>query len=486
MGKTNYRDKALFGFIWSFLERCGAQGVTFIVSILLARILDPSVYGVVAIVNVVTALLAVFINKGLSSALIQKKNPDDLDFSSMFYFNFLLSIVLYSMVFILAKYIADFYNMPELTALIRVASLELVVAGVKSVQYAYVSKHMQFKKFFYSTLSGTIGAAVLGIYMAYSGFGVWALVVQSLFNTTVGTIILWFTTKWRPKLMFSFSRIKSLFSYGWKILVASLIDTGYERLRQLIIGKMYTAEDLAFYNKGQAYPSLLVSNITDGINGVLLPSMSAVQDNTENIRNMTRRAIKIGSYTVMPIMAGLAACASPLVEIVFTEKWLPCIPFLRIFCVMYAFYPMHTANLNAIKALGRSGMFLKLEIIKKAIGVVAILVSMWYGSLALAYSMLFVTLVGTVINAWPNVKLLQYSYFKQIKDIAPIILLSSFMAACVYSIEFLNMGIGLTLIVQIVLGILVYVLGSIIFRIDSFGYIFDILKGLLHKNKGSE
>lgn len=285
MSSTN----VITNFFWRFLERCGAQGVTFIVSIVLARLLDPTVYGTVALVTIFTTIMQVFVDSGMGNALIQKKDADDLDFSSVFYFNMAMCSVLYLIMFFAAPFIASFYRMPELTAIVRVLSFVVVISGVKNVQQAYVSRHLMFKRFFFSTLGGTIGAAVIGIAMAYLGFGVWALVAQMLFNAAVDTTILWITVKWRPKKMFSFQRLKSLFSYGWKLLASSLIDTVYNDLRQLIIGKKYSSGDLAYYNQGKKFPQLIVTNINTSIDSVLLPTMSKAQDDMAAVRSMTDR-----------------------------------------------------------------------------------------------------------------------------------------------------------------------------------------------------
>ena len=451
MSSTN----VITNFFWRFLERCGAQGVTFIVSIVLARLLDPTVYGTVALVTIFTTIMQVFVDSGMGNALIQKKDADDLDFSSVFYFNMAMCSVLYLIMFFAAPFIASFYRMPELTAIVRVLSFVVVISGVKNVQQAYVSRHLMFKRFFFSTLGGTIGAAVIGIAMAYLGFGVWALVAQMLFNAAVDTTILWITVKWRPKKMFSFQRLKSLFSYGWKLLASSLIDTVYNDLRQLIIGKKYSSGDLAYYNQGKKFPQLIVTNINTSIDSVLLPTMSKAQDDMAAVRSMTRRAIKTSTFLMMPAMIGLAVCAEPLVQLILTEKWLPCVLFLRIFCITYAFYPIHTANLNAIKAMGRSDLFLKLEIIKKTVGIIAILITMWISVQAMAYSFLVTTILNQIINSWPNKKLLNYSYLEQVKDMMPQILLSLGMGAAIYAVSFLHLSASLTLLIQIPLGVLV-------------------------------
>ncbi len=474
--------KVLSNFFWRFFERCGAQGVTFIVSIVLARLLDPDVYGTVALVTVFTTIMQVFVDSGMGNALIQKKEADDLDFSSVFFFNMAVCSLLYLIMFIAAPFIAAFYKMPELTSVVRVLSLILIISGVKNVQQAYVSRNMQFKKFFFSTIGGTIGAAVVGIVMAYLGFGVWALVAQMLFNAAVDTIILWITVKWRPKMMFSFERLKALFSFGWKLLVSSLLDTVYNDLRQLIIGKLYSSNDLAFYNQGKKFPHLIVTNINTSIDSVLLPTMSKAQDDKNAVRSMTRRAIKTSTYIMMPVMIGLAVCAEPLVSLILTDKWLPCVLFLRVFCITYAFYPIHTANLNAIKAMGRSDLFLKLEILKKIIGLTAILITMWISVEAMAYSLLVTTLLNQIINSWPNKKLLGYSYLEQIKDMLPQIGLSLIMGAAIYLVQLAGFSNIYTLCIQIPLGIIIYIALSKLLHIESFEYVISMIKSF--KNRG--
>lgn len=482
MGKTT-ADRIASGFFWRFLERCGAQGVTFIVSIVLARLLDPSVYGVVSLVTVFTAILQVFVDSGMGNALIQKKDADDLDFSSVFYFNVTVCLVLYAIMFFAAPLIASFYNINELTPVVRVLSLTIVISGVKNIQQAYVSRNLLFRKFFFATLGGTVGAAVIGIWMAWKGYGVWAIVAQHLFNATLDTIILWITVKWRPIRAFSLKRLKSLFSYGWKLLVSALIDTGYNNLRSLIIGKLYTSSDLAFYNRGSQFPKLIVTNINSSIDSVLLPTMSVEQDNRVRVRDMTRRAIKTSTYLMMPLMMGLAVCAVPIVRLLLTEKWLPCVFFLRVFCFSYAFYPIATANLNAMKAMGRSDLFLKLEIIKKVIGLSVLAATMFISVEAMALSTIFTSILSQIINSWPNRKLLNYHYGDQVRDMLPQIGMSCLMGGIVYCVTFLGLDDWLTLLIQVPLGAIIYITGSKILQIDSFEYVMGIIKSYIGKKK---
>lgn len=473
---NNQQKSFASNFIWRFLERIGAQGVTFVVSIVLARLLDPTVYGIVAIVTVFTTIMQVFVDSGMGNALIQKKDADDIDFSSVFYFNLFMCAILYLLMFFAAPFIASFYEMPELASLIRVMSLILIISGVKNIQQAYVSRNMLFKKFFFATLGGTIGAAIIGIWLAWKGYGVWALVVQNLFNALVDTVILWITVKWRPRLVFSFQRLQGLFSFGWKLLASALLNTVYMELRQLIIGKVYTSEDLAFYNRGNQFPKLIVQNINTSIDSVLFPTMAKDQDDRSRVRNMTRRAIKVSSFLMMPLMMGLAVCAEPIVRLVLTEKWLPSVFFMRVFCFTFAFFPVHTANLNAIKALGRSDLFLKLEIVKKIIEFSLLLTTMFISVKAMALSVLAVSVLGQIINSWPNRKLLNYRYEDQLKDMLPQIGLSCVMGGIVFTIQFLRLSDIATLLIQVPLGAFIYITGSRLLRIDSYEYVKGLIK----------
>ncbi len=481
----NTNKKVVNNFLWRFLERCGAQGVTLLVSIILARLLDPSDYGTVALVTVITSILQVFIDSGLGTALIQKKETDDLDFSSVFYFNILMCVLLYIVMFLAAPLIASFYEKPELIPLVRVVSLSLIISGVKNIQQAYVSRHLLFKRFFFATLSGTIGAAGLGIWMAYKGYGAWAIVAQNLFNKTVDTIILWITVRWRPQRKFSFERLKSLLQYGWKLLVSSLLDKTYAELRQLIIGKMYSSADLAYYNKGQHFPGAIVNNVNTSIDSVLLPVMSQAQDNKQHIRSMTRRSIRISTFIMAPLMMGLAAVAPVLIKVLLTEKWMKSVLFLQIFCITYMFQPIQTANMNAIKAMGRSDLFLKLDVIKKIFGFVILFSTIWFGVEMIAYSLLLTSLVNQLINSWPNKKLLGYGYVQQIKDVMPTLALSILTGVLVYLLQYIPFPDALKLIVQVITGVAFFITCCKLCKMESYVYVKKILTSHFLKKKGS-
>lgn len=475
------RTKILSGLIWKFAERISAQLVTLVVSIVLARLLSPSHYGAIAIVNIFIALANVFVVSGFGNSLIQKKDADDTDFSSVFYFNMLMSIVMYMAVFFCAPVIARIYSMPILTPAFRVMGIRLIVAGINSVQHAYVARHMLFKRFFWSTLGGTVVSGVVGVVMAYQGFGIWALVAQYMTNTTVDTIVLWFTVKWRPKLLLSLKRLGNMFVFGWKLLVSSLLDAGYNELRSLVIGKMYTSEDLAFYNKGKQFPSLIVTNINTSIQSVLFPAMANEQDQKENVKAMCRRSIRTSSYIMLPLMVGLALVAKPFIALLLTEKWLPCVPFLQISCFTFAFMPVHTANLQAINAIGRSDVFLKLEIAKKTFGLTVLILSMRYGVMVIALSGIVTTIFSSVINSVPNKRFINYGYFEQIKDLFNGIIPLIAMSGAVICVGMIDVSTSVELMLQTVIGAIVYVLTSAITKNESFLYILSMLKGFLKK-----
>ena len=469
-------NKFMSNLIWRFAERFGAQVITFIVSIVLARLLVPEMYGTIALVMVFINVLQVFIDSGLGNALIQKKNADETDFSTVFYFNMFICICLYVGMYIAAPFIAQFYSNQSMTKIIRVIGIILIISGVKNVQQAYVSRNMLFKKFFFSTLGGTIFSAVIGVFLAYTGAGVWALVAQHVSNVLIDTIILWITVKWRPKLIFSFERFKVLFSFGWKLLISGLIDTFYNNLRDLIIGKKYNASSLAYYTNGQKIPGLVVGNINTAIGSVLFPTLSKEQDDKENLKQHVRRAIQVSSYVIWPVMLGIAACSKSLITVLLTEKWAPTVPFLQIACIVCGFLPIHTTNLQVINAIGRSDIFLKLEIIKKAIGLGVLLVSMKYGVMAIALSAILTEITSAFINSYPNTKLLNYSRIEQIKDVAPSFILSIVMCAIVLQMNNLEMKAISILCIQIILGVTIYLAGSILFKFDSFNYILNNMR----------
>ncbi|MBP1762984.1 MAG: lipopolysaccharide biosynthesis protein [Firmicutes bacterium] len=480
---TDMKNKVLSGLFWKLMENGGRQGIQFFIQILLARLLLPADYGVIALIVVFIAIANVFVDSGFNAALIQKKNVDETDFSSVFHLSLFVAASLYIALYLSAPLIADFYQEDQIIAILRVLSITLFFGAVNSIQYAVVSRTMKFQKVFFSTLGGTLFSGSLGIVMAYAGFGVWALVAQHLTNQLLITVILWFTVKWRPGMLFSLSRVKSLFAFGRNLLCSSMLDTIYSNLYSLVIGKMYNPEMLGYFVRGEQFPRLIITNINGSISSVMLPALSASQDDKGKVKAMVRRSIVTSSFVIFPMMTGLGVCAELLVKILLTDKWLPCVPFLQMMCITFAFWPIHVANLQAIKALGRSDIFLKLEIIKKCLGVIVLAISAPFGIYIMVAFMPVTSFISTAINSYPNGKLLQYSFKEQWLDIIPSLLLSVVMGAAIYPIHFTDWNSGVKLLGQVIAGASVYIGLAFLFKLECFLYLLDTGKELLRRKR---
>lgn len=477
------KNKVISSLIWKFLERGGVQGVQFVLSIILARLVTPEDYGVIAILLVFIQIATVFIQSGFNTALIQKKDSDDLDFSSIFYLSFFVAGILYVLLFFTAPFVANFYQSELLTKLLRVISLTLFFGAVNSVQNAYVSKTMQFRRFFISSMGAVIGSGIVGIVMAYKGFGVWALVFQQLVRDFLICVILWFTVKWRPKFIFSLTRVKTLFSFGWKLLVSGLLDTVFRNIYNLIVGRIYNKEALGYFNRGHQFPQVIATNLDGSIQSVMLPTLSSHNDNVEEVKKITRRSISMSAFLLMPCMFGLAAVAEPLVKVLLTDKWLPCVPFLQLACISYAIFPIQTANLTGINALGRSDIFLKLEIIKKIITVLNIIITIPLGIYAMAIGQVISTFIASFINAYPNKKLMNYTYFEQWKDLMPSFIISIIMAISVWALHFIHLQSIILLLIQIIVGFIIYIVLCKILKIEIYTYFINTIRGLKNGRK---
>ena len=477
------KNSILSNLFWKFGERIIAQVITLVVSLIIARILSPSEYGVVSIVTVIITLLNVLVSDGLGSALIQKKEADLTDFSTVFFFNIIFSGILYIILFAIAPLIGAAFGegYELLPSIIRVLSLRLILCGINSVQQAYISREMEFKKFFFSTIIGTIISAVVGIKMAYDGWGVWALVGQYLTNTTIDTIVLSFTSGLKIRWLFSYNRLRALLSYGTKVLGASLLVNGFLEFRTIIIAKVYGASDLAYFDRGRQIPGIVVNNVNTAVNSVLFPAMSKEQNNIENVKNITKKSIRIGAYIMCPMMIGLMIVARPLVLLILTEKWADAVPFLQMFCLIYLFQPLHTANSQAYKAIGRSDIYLKVEVIKKVIEVVTLIITLFFSLKIMTISMVITSTIFTYINAFPNKRLISYSFKEQVKDITPSLLLSAIMAVIVIMVGKLQVPLFYSIVLQVVVGCVCYIGLSLLTKNKAFYELTSIANHVLKK-----
>lgn len=481
--ENRIKKKVFSGMIWAFGEQFAAQAVSFILSVILARLLMPDEYGTITMVLVFINIANVFVTNGFGEALVQRKNATDEDFTTVFYCSLAVAVFLYSVLYITAPLIAAFYDSPELALVFRVLSLKLPIASINSIQRAYVQKNMQFKKFFFSTLGGTILSGVLGIFMAYKGFGVWALVAQYMSNSCVATIVMFFTVRWKPKLIFCKSSAKELIKYAWKLTAASLINTVYNELRSLIIGKKYSSSDLAYYNKGNHIPSLAITNINSAISTVIFPAMSQCNNAPNRLKAITRRSMKVAAFVIFPVMGGIIGVGESLIRLLLTEKWIPCVPYLYMACMYWACQPVQTANWQVIKAMGRSDLALRLEIYKKVIGFLLVFVSIPFGVEAIAASNVLFAIISMLINIIPNKRLINYSIREQMLDLAPSFISSVVMCLVVLEVGNIVLPDIVLIPVQVAIGIGIYVFCSVLLRNDSFSYILDILKGYTAKRR---
>lgn len=476
-------NSILSNFLWKLAERLSSQGVSFVVSIVLARLLMPREFGIVAMIQVFIIIANVFVVSGFSSALIQKKDADDYDFSTILYCSLLLSICLYIVIFCLSPSIASFFNEPVLKSVTRVYGISLIISAYNSVQQAWVSRHMKFKLFFYSTLSGNIVSGIIGVIMAYMGYGVWALVFQVLISQIINSIVLAKIIDWHPILFFSKKRAMPLVKYGWKILGSDLISSVYFQLRQLLIGKYYTASDLAFYNRGAHIPELISSNIDRSLVQVLFPAMSNYSENPEKIKQLTRKSMKTTSYVMFYIMTVMIILAEPLVNILYTEKWIACVPFFQLMGLAKMLQTVSHANLQSFKAVGRSDLVLKLEFIKKPVGFLLIFISFPISVYAVALTVPIYGLYSASVNAFSNRNVLGYTMSQQLHDLKPAILLS----LIIYIFSFIYIGSDLSDWVKIVLGLglssFLYFGLSFYFKLESFQYCYKTILRLVNSHK---
>lgn len=486
MEEHKNNSRIISSLFWKMMESGGTQAIQFLVQIILARLLLPKEYGLIALVNVFILLANVFIQSGLNSALIQKKDVDEDDYSSVFVVSLIMAVLLYLVLFFIAPLISNFYRNKDLILMLRVLSIILIPGAINSIQNAYIARNMMFSKLFFSSLWAIVISGLIGVYTAFIGWGVWALVSQQIVNQFVITIILWSSIKWRPKLVFSIKKMKVLLSYGWKLLASSLLNTLYTDFRTIIIGRIFSPDMLGYYNRGRQFPQILVANINGSIQSVMLPALSINQDDKVKVKSIMRKAVMTSSFFLFPMMIGLAILAEPIVIIVLTEKWLPAVPFLQIYCVIFALRPIHTANVQAINALGRSDIFLKIEIIRSVIGIAVLFITIPFGIYAIAFGELISAIISTILYSYPNKNLIGYSIYNQYKDLVQPILLSMIMGILVFLSGEISSNLGVRIVVQILLGILIYISLSILFKVETYAYLKDIgLKLIKSKVKRS-
>ena len=477
------KQKVAGGLFWSYGERIMAQLVSLVVSIVLARLLEPENYGVISIVMIFITFCDAIVSGGFGNAIVQKKDADELDVNTMLCCSVATSFLLYLIIFCTAPFIADFYEMDIIRSILRVLGLRLLISGVNSIQRAWIQKRMLFKRFFISTSFGTIISAIVGIAMAYVGMGAWALVAQYLTNSFIDTTVLLITNDWKPRLQFSWVRAKNMLSYGWKVLVTTVVYTIEGDLRSLIIGKKFGSADLAYYDQGKKFPNLLVTNINTSISNVMFPVLSESQNDLIRLKQMCRRAVRVEIYLLSPLLIGLIGVADTFVVAVLSAKWVPCIPFLRILTLVFLVRPFTATCQQSILSVGRSDVTLKIEIIVNAVAIGILFYSVFIleSVIGIAIGTLFAEGVSMVMFMYYENKIIRYSYKEQLQDLLPSLTMSTLMGGFVYLLHFLPLHEGIVLIIQIVIGAAFYLLVSYAIKFEPFIYLIKMVREKFHK-----
>jgi O-antigen/teichoic acid export membrane protein len=477
------RNKSKKAFAWSAVENILLQVINFVVMIFMARVLTPADYGLVGMITIFTAISTTFVNSGFSQALIRKQDRTEADLSSVFYFNTVVAIFFYLLLFFCAPLIADFYNEPQLISVTRVSALSLIIGGFTAVQGTLFSARLDFKTTAKASISATIISSIVGLSMAYSGYGVWAILISGLVSSVIRSMILWYNSKWRPKLMFSFKSIKELFSFGSKLLASAILDTIYSNVYQLVIGKVYSASTLGHYTRAKGFAALPSSNLTSIMQRVTYPMLCTIQDDNDRLASVYRRLLKLSAFVIFPCMVGLSALAKPLILTLLNEQWMFTITLLHIVCFSMMWYPIHSINLNLLKVKGRSDLFLKLEIWKKIVGITILSISVPLGIVAMCVGSIISSLICLGINTYYTGKLINIGYFRQMRDLTPTLILSLVMGVIVYvTVSLLNLPNIILLLLGVVEGALIYIVGAKLFRFSEFEEALE----LLHRNKNND
>lgn len=462
------KHKAVKGVSWSFADNVSRLGIQFLVGIVLARILSPAEFGIIGMVVIFTSIANSIVNSGFSSALIQKKNADNTDYCTVFYFNIVLSFFLYIALYFLAPTISHFFKEPQLVNVTRVLGLVLFINAFAIIQRTILVKRLDFKTQTIITLISSVPSGLVGIGMAFNGFGVWSLVVQQLSHQGLNTTFLWIFNRWFPSWHFSATSFKKLFSFGSKLLVAGLIDTIWQDIYYVVIGKVYSATTLGYYTRARQYEGLFSSNLTSVIQGVSFPVLSSIQDDNVRLKEGYRRIIRITMLVTFTCMLGLAAVAKPLIVLMIGEKWLTSVYFLQILCFSGMLYPLHSLNLNMLNVKGRSDLFLKLEIVKKTIGVFPILLGIFFSIEWMLWGGVVTSFIAYYLNTYYSGRLINYPILVQIKDVMPGFVIAMSMAAMVWCITLLPLNFWVMLPIQILVGVAIFFVLNEYFKLSEY------------------
>ncbi len=462
------KNKTVNGVVWSAIERFSVSGVNFVFGLILARLLMPSDYGIIAMLAIFMAIAQTFIDSGFSNALIRKPDRSEADNATAFYFNVVVGIVSYLILFMVSPYIARFYNTPILTSLTRILGLNLLFNSLCVVQQALLTIRIDFKTQAKISLSAAIISGLIGICFAYYNYGVWALAIQAVSAAFIRTNLLWILAKWRPKAKFSKESFHNLFGYGSKLLISGQLDTVYNNLYAIVIGKCFTATKLGVYTRADQWASFLAVNITGVLQRVTFPVLSTLQNDDDVLRVNYRKFLRLSGFVIFPLMMGLAAVAEPLTRFILTDKWIASVPLLRILCFALMLYPIHAINLNLLQVKGRSDVFLKLEVYKKIIGVFTLIITIPLGITAMCIGRMLTSWIALVMNTHYTGKIINLGFSQQIRDYIPSLLNSFIMSVIVYGITLVVSGSGFQLFMGTLVGIIYYIFSNLILKTEEW------------------
>lgn len=471
------KNKAVKGVMWSAIERFSVQFVQLIIQILIARILSPDDFGIIGMIAIFIAIAQSFIDSGFSNALIRKRDRTDIDNSTVFYFNIVVGAVFYLLLYLCAPAIAKFYNTPILVPVTRIVGLGVIFNSLAVVQRANLTAKVDFKTQAKASLISVIISGGCGLFLAYKGFGVWSLVAQTLLNGGCNTIFLWIFAKWYPKWVFSWKSFREMFSFGSKLLLSGLMDTLYKNIYTIVIGKFYSAGDLGYFTKANQLASFPSSNITGILQRVTYPLLCENQGNLEVLRTRYRTFLRLSAYVVFPLMVGLAVLAEPFIETLLTDKWIAAVPLLQLLCLSMMWYPIHAINLNLLQVQGRSDLFLRLEVVKKIVGISILCITIPMGVVWMCVGKIVVTIIALIINTHYTGKLIGLGFLKQMRDLLPSLVYSFLMGAAVMLITMVVDNNLLQIIIGIAVGVVVYFVMSKITRSEEY----NTLMSLVHK-----
>ncbi len=472
------KKQTLSGILWTFTDTFILRGLSFFASIILARLLGPTEFGLIGMISVFIAIGISLVDSGLSASIIRTPNADDKDFSTVFYLNLMMSVAVYALLFFASPWISDFYGQQILTPIIRLYCISFVISAFSAIQTALLNKQMQFRKLMLCNVPGTLIGVTVGIFLGFSGYGVWSIVWMYLSTQLAQSLMLWFYSQWKPSLTFSNEKLKYHYGFGYKLMLSGLLNIMYKNVYKVIIGKFYSVQSLGYYERAYSFNDLPVTTLTSVISKVSYPLLSKIQGEKERVATVYRQLIQFSFFVIAPMMLGAAALARPLFLLLLGEKWLPAVPFFQILCFSGMFYPIHAFNINVLKVYGRSDLFLKLEVVKKIVITISILIGFQFGIYGLVWSSVFTSIIALLINSHYSSRMIHYTTWQQVQDIIGTLIKTGMMSLIMWqAIDVLNdYSLYWQIVVPALLGMLVYVFTNLVLKSPHLAFAFNLIK----------